>query len=137
MEQVHAHLAKATVVPHQPDPQIPAYCRPSILKLMAKNAGDRYQSSSGNPCSLYIFFDRVYEIAKASGNIWRFDEYADFSNRRGRTNQRPPVERGPGPIQEPSPIPQVGWWLLIFISILNLPTLMFTGYIPMKALSNM
>jgi predicted ATPase/signal transduction histidine kinase len=47
LELLHSHLAKVPIPPHQVRPQIPPVISNLILKLMAKNAEDRYQSASG------------------------------------------------------------------------------------------
>jgi predicted ATPase/signal transduction histidine kinase len=47
MELVHCHLAKPPVPPHQVNPLIPPVLSQLVLKLMAKNAEDRYQSALG------------------------------------------------------------------------------------------
>ena len=47
MELVHAHIAKHPVPPHEQTPGIPRALSEIVLKLMAKNAEDRYQSAQG------------------------------------------------------------------------------------------
>lgn len=47
MELVHCHLAKPPAPPHALRPGIPKPVGEIILKLMAKNAADRYQSAFG------------------------------------------------------------------------------------------
>ncbi|BAP58087.1 serine/threonine protein kinase [Thioploca ingrica] len=47
LELVHCHLAKVPMPPHQVQPDIPPVLADIILKLMAKNAEDRYQSATG------------------------------------------------------------------------------------------
>jgi predicted ATPase/signal transduction histidine kinase len=47
MELVHCHLAKLPLPPHSMNPEIPAIVSEIVLKLMAKNAEDRYQSALG------------------------------------------------------------------------------------------
>ncbi|MBD2060468.1 PAS domain S-box protein [Oculatella sp. FACHB-28] len=44
---VHCHIAKQPVPPHEVNPAIPAIVSDIVLKLMAKNAEDRYQSATG------------------------------------------------------------------------------------------
>lgn len=44
---VHAHIAKHPTPPHEINPEIPLMLSEIILKLMAKNAEDRYQSAFG------------------------------------------------------------------------------------------
>ncbi|MBE9226544.1 AAA family ATPase [Phormidium sp. LEGE 05292] len=47
MELVHCHIAKQPVAPHQLNPEIPLAISSIIMKLLAKNAEDRYQSAAG------------------------------------------------------------------------------------------
>ena len=47
LELVHCHIAKPPVPPHELNPTIPKPVSDMILKLMAKNAEDRYQSAWG------------------------------------------------------------------------------------------
>ncbi len=47
LEVVHCHIAKQAVSPHSLKPEIPQQISEIVLKLMAKNAEDRYQSTYG------------------------------------------------------------------------------------------
>ncbi|MGJ7509666.1 AAA family ATPase [Variovorax sp. GT1P44] len=47
LEWVHSHIGKAPPSPSDLDPRIPSPVSAIVLKLMAKNAEDRYQSSYG------------------------------------------------------------------------------------------
>lgn len=47
IELVHCHIAQAPVPPNQICPEIPPVLSAIVLKLMAKNAEDRYQSAVG------------------------------------------------------------------------------------------
>ncbi|MGB0385857.1 MAG: AAA family ATPase [Ardenticatenaceae bacterium] len=47
LELVHHHIAKQPVAPHDLVPDIPVPISSIVLKLMAKNAQERYQSASG------------------------------------------------------------------------------------------
>ncbi len=47
LELVHAHLARLPQPPHQFNPRLPAPLSAIIMKLLAKNAEDRYQSAEG------------------------------------------------------------------------------------------
>ncbi|MEM9541784.1 MAG: AAA family ATPase [Cyanobacteria bacterium P01_E01_bin.42] len=47
LELVHSHIAKQPTPPHQIKPEIPQAVSDIVLKLMAKNAEDRYNSASG------------------------------------------------------------------------------------------
>ncbi len=47
LELIHCHMAKAPVPPHEVNPEIPRMVSQLIVKLMAKNAENRYQSAMG------------------------------------------------------------------------------------------
>ena len=47
MELIHAHLAKIPPSPHEINPKVPKPVSDIVMKLMAKNAEDRYQSAEG------------------------------------------------------------------------------------------
>ncbi len=47
MELVHAHIARSPTPPHELNPDIPLLLSDIVLKLMAKNAEDRYQLAYG------------------------------------------------------------------------------------------
>ncbi len=47
LELVHNHIAKTPIPPHQLNPQIPEAISQIIIKLLAKTAEDRYQSTQG------------------------------------------------------------------------------------------
>src|SRR6185369_7105232 len=47
LELVHCHLALAPQPPHELNPRIPPVLSAMLLKLLAKNADERYQSSAG------------------------------------------------------------------------------------------
>jgi predicted ATPase len=44
---VHAHIAQQPIQPHEISPDVPPSLSAIVMKLMAKNAEDRYQSASG------------------------------------------------------------------------------------------
>ncbi|MFB2970731.1 ATP-binding protein [Aerosakkonema sp. BLCC-F183] len=52
IELVHCHIAKVPLPPHQLKPEIPQIISQIVLKLMAKNAEDRYQSAYGMKADL-------------------------------------------------------------------------------------
>ncbi|WP_366932917.1 AAA family ATPase [Nostoc sp. JL31] len=68
MELVHCHLAKLPLAPHSINPEIPAIASEIVLKLMAKNAEDRYQSALGLKHDL----ERCFNQWKATGRIETF-----------------------------------------------------------------
>lgn len=47
MELVHSHIAKQPVPPHEINPEIPLAISNIVMKLLAKNADDRYQTGWG------------------------------------------------------------------------------------------
>jgi PAS domain S-box-containing protein len=64
LELVHCHIAKQPVPPHKLNAAIPKPVSEIILKLMAKNAEDRYQSAWGIKVDLEICADRLEESGK-------------------------------------------------------------------------
>ncbi|NJN67571.1 MAG: AAA family ATPase [Chloroflexaceae bacterium] len=54
LEMVHSHIARQPVPPHHLKPDIPEALSTIILKLMAKNAEDRYQSAYGLSADLEV-----------------------------------------------------------------------------------
>ncbi|MEH2193494.1 MAG: AAA family ATPase [Nostoc sp.] len=68
MELVHCHLAKIPLAPHSINPEIPAIASEIVLKLMAKNAEDRYQSALGLKYDLECCLNQW----KATGRIETF-----------------------------------------------------------------
>ncbi|AKF02930.1 AAA family ATPase [Sandaracinus amylolyticus] len=59
LELVHRLIATAPTPPHERDPQIPAQVSAIVLKLLAKNAEDRYQSAEGLRVDLARCLDHV------------------------------------------------------------------------------
>ncbi|MBD2215101.1 AAA family ATPase [Nostoc linckia FACHB-104] len=64
LELVHCHLAKSPVPPHELKATIPKAVSDIVLKLMAKNAEDRYQSAWGIKADLEICADQLKEIGQ-------------------------------------------------------------------------
>ncbi|MBE9103398.1 AAA family ATPase [Nostoc cf. edaphicum LEGE 07299] len=64
LELVHCHLAKSPVPPHELKATIPKAVSDIILKLMAKNAEDRYQSAWGIKADLEICADQLKKIGQ-------------------------------------------------------------------------
>ena len=58
MELVHCHIAKAPATPHEINPQIPTVLSAIVLKLLAKNAEDRYQSAFGVGADLSLCLEQ-------------------------------------------------------------------------------
>ncbi|WP_437894746.1 AAA family ATPase [Sorangium sp. So ce124] len=68
MELIHAHLALAPAPPSRVDPTIPEAICGVVLKLLAKNAEDRYQSAEG----LLADLERCREALRGTGTIEPF-----------------------------------------------------------------
>ncbi|MHC5755381.1 MAG: AAA family ATPase [Nostoc sp.] len=66
LELVHCHIAKQPVPPHEINTTIPKPVSDIILKLMAKNAEDRYQSAWGIKADLEICAEQLEEIGQIS-----------------------------------------------------------------------
>ena len=64
LELVHCHIAKQPVPPHELNAMIPKPVSNIILKLMAKNAEDRYQSAWGIKADLEICAHQLAEIGQ-------------------------------------------------------------------------
>ncbi len=47
LEWVHGHISRRPPAPHEVRPEVPAVLSNAVVKLMAKNAEDRYQSARG------------------------------------------------------------------------------------------
>jgi predicted ATPase/signal transduction histidine kinase len=54
LELIHAHIAKPPLLPHRIRPEIPVVISNILLKLLAKNAEDRYQSAFGLKADLEV-----------------------------------------------------------------------------------
>ncbi|WP_437946923.1 AAA family ATPase [Sorangium sp. So ce296] len=68
VELIHAHLALAPAPPSRVDPAIPEAISGVVLKLLAKNAEDRYQSAEG----LLADLERCREALRGTGTIEPF-----------------------------------------------------------------
>jgi PAS domain S-box-containing protein len=64
LELVHCHIAKQPVPPHEMNAAIPKPISDIILKLMAKNAEDRYQSAWGIKADLELCDRQFAEIGR-------------------------------------------------------------------------
>ena len=64
LELVHCHIAKQPVPPHEMNAAIPKPISDIILKLMAKNAEDRYQSAWGIKADLELCDRQLTEIGR-------------------------------------------------------------------------
>jgi len=64
LELVHCHIAKPPIPPHELNAAIPQPVSDLILKLMAKNAEDRYQSAWGIKADLERCAQQLAEIGR-------------------------------------------------------------------------
>jgi len=68
LEMIHCHIAKRPEPPHEIEPKIPPPLSAIVMKLLEKNAADRYQSTSG----LRHDLNACAEQLTALGSIERF-----------------------------------------------------------------
>ncbi len=68
LELVHCHIAKQPVPPHELNATIPKPVSDVVMKLMAKNAEDRYQSAWGIKADLESLAEQLKETEQI-GNI--------------------------------------------------------------------
>ncbi|MBD1842590.1 AAA family ATPase [Cyanobacteria bacterium FACHB-63] len=68
LEMIHCHIAKAPVLPHRVNSDIPEAVSDIVMKLLAKTAEDRYQSALGLKADL----ETCLEMLHSSGTISRF-----------------------------------------------------------------
>jgi len=61
LEMLHCHLARKPPAPHEIDPEIPREVSEVVLKLLSKDAEDRYQSAVGIAADLEECRDRLGE----------------------------------------------------------------------------
>lgn len=66
LELVHCHIAKHPIAPHEINTTIPKPVSDIILKLMAKNAENRYQSAWGIKADLEICAEQLEKIGQIS-----------------------------------------------------------------------
>ncbi|MDZ8025353.1 MAG: AAA family ATPase [Nostoc sp. DedQUE11] len=64
LELIHCHIAKQPVPPHELNLAIPKAASDIVLKLMAKNAEDRYQSAWGIKADLEIVLRQFAQIGQ-------------------------------------------------------------------------
>ncbi|MBW4565599.1 MAG: AAA family ATPase [Mojavia pulchra JT2-VF2] len=67
LELVHCHIAKQPLPPHELNAAIPKAVSDIVLKLMAKNAEDRYQSAWGIKADLEIGLHQFVQTDKIDG----------------------------------------------------------------------
>jgi predicted ATPase/signal transduction histidine kinase len=80
MEMVHCHLAKTPIAPDEINPKIPPVISQIVLKLMAKNAEDRYQSAFGLKADLEFCRENLQRFKNLEGFSLKLGQY-DFSEK--------------------------------------------------------
>ncbi|RMF62735.1 MAG: serine/threonine-protein kinase PknK, partial [Cyanobacteria bacterium J069] len=84
MELIHCHLAKQPDPPHEVNPAVPSVLSQIVLKLLAKNAEDRYQSAYGLKTDL----ERCLVDLRATGAIAPFPLGQDDASGRFQIPQK-------------------------------------------------
>ncbi|MGB3514134.1 MAG: AAA family ATPase [Microcoleaceae cyanobacterium] len=64
MEVIHSHIAKTPIPPHQINPEIPIAISLIVMKLLSKNAEDRYQSALGLKVDLEYCLSKLQTIGR-------------------------------------------------------------------------
>jgi histidine kinase len=78
LELVHAHIARPPVPPHEVNPEVPVAVSRIVIKLISKNAEDRYQSAFG----LKADIEQCVSALRATGRVDEFPLGAqDFSDK--------------------------------------------------------
>jgi serine/threonine protein kinase len=77
LELVHCHIAKYPPLPHELNETIPKPVSEIILKLMAKNAEDRYQSARGIKADLESCANQLIETGQIDCIQLGFQDVAD------------------------------------------------------------
>ncbi len=78
LEIVHSHIAKIPIAPKIVSNEIPSLISDIIMKLLSKNAEDRYQTAAGLRYDLKYILDNFYSREKITGFIIA---QKDISNR--------------------------------------------------------
>lgn len=80
LEFVHCHIAKTPIAPQEFNPQIPSAVSDIVMKLLAKTAEDRYQSSLGLKFDLETCLTQLQTDGEISHFIvGQLDSYSQFS----------------------------------------------------------
>ncbi|MEH2182259.1 AAA family ATPase [Nostoc sp.] len=77
LELVHCHIAKPPVPPHQLNAAIPKPVSDIVLKLMAKNAEDRYQSAWGIKADLEVCAQQLRETGQIDNIQLGVQDFSD------------------------------------------------------------
>ncbi len=80
LEFVHCHIAKTPIPPQELNPKIPLAVSEIVMKLLAKTAEDRYQSSLGLKADLETCLTQLQTDGEISHFIvGQLDSYSQFS----------------------------------------------------------
>lgn len=80
LEFVHCHIAKTPISPQELNPKIPQAVSDIVMKLLAKTAEDRYQSSLGLKADLETCLTQLQTDGEISHFIvGQLDSYSQFS----------------------------------------------------------
>ncbi|WP_445630176.1 AAA family ATPase [Nostoc sp. DSM 114167] len=80
LEFVHCHIAKTPITPQEFNPKIPSAVSDIVMKLLAKTAEDRYQSSLGLKADLETCLTQLQTDGEISHFIvGQLDSYSQFS----------------------------------------------------------
>ncbi|AFZ24406.1 putative ATPase [Cylindrospermum stagnale PCC 7417] len=80
LEFVHCHIAKTPIPPQELNPKIPQAVSDIVMKLLAKTAEDRYQSSLGLKADLETCLTQLQTDGEISPIIvGQLDSYSQFS----------------------------------------------------------
>ncbi|MEH2233070.1 MAG: AAA family ATPase [Nostoc sp.] len=80
LEFVHCHIAKIPITPQEFNPKIPSAISDIVMKLLAKTAEDRYQSSLGLKADLETCLTQLQTDGEISNFIvGQLDSYSQFS----------------------------------------------------------
>ena len=77
LELVHCHLAKLPIPPHELNAVIPKPISEIVLKLMAKNAEDRYQSAWGIKADLELCANQLAETGQIEAIQLGLQDHSD------------------------------------------------------------
>ncbi len=78
LEMLHCHIALEPEPPHRIDPRVPKMVSMLVLRLLAKNPAERYQSASGIAADLKLCLEQV----RSNGRVEPFSPgMQDFSER--------------------------------------------------------
>ncbi len=77
LELVHWHIARTPAAPHQHNPEIPRVISDIIMKLMAKNAEDRYQCALGLKYDLQKCLDPLTAAGKCEEFAIGREDFSD------------------------------------------------------------